>query len=165
MELILTEEVEDLGEVGEVVEVADGYGRNYLLPKGLAVEPTPGNKKRYEKVRKEISQRKEERRERARERAEELEGLELSFKRKAQEEHHLYGSVRKGDIVSAVEEVAGIQLTPEEVNLDSPIEELGQFGVEIGLYEEIHANIKVNVVEEEGEKEGEEEVEGKEEEN
>lgn len=159
MELILTEEVEDLGEVGETIEVADGYGRNYLLPKGLAVEPTPGNRRRYEKVRKEISKKKEERRERARERADELDGLELTFNRKAQEEHHLYGSVRKGDIVSAVEEERGFQLSPDEVVLDSPIEELGQFGVEIRLYEEIHANIKVNVVEEEGEEEEREEEE------
>ncbi|MFP4135471.1 MAG: 50S ribosomal protein L9 [Candidatus Acetothermia bacterium] len=159
MELILTEEVEDLGEVGETVEVADGYGRNYLLPKGLAVEPTTGNRRRYEKVRKEISKKKEERREGARARADELDGLELTFKRKAQEEHHLYGSVRKGDIVSAVEEEAGIGITPEQVQLDSPIEELGQFGVEVRLYEEIHANVKVNVVEEEGEEEVEEKAE------
>ena len=149
MELILTEEVEDLGEVGEKVEVADGYGRNYLLPKGLAVEPTVGNKRRYEKIRKEISQRKEERRERARERADELDGLELIFYRKAQEEHHLYGSVRNNDIVDAIKEETGIELAPDAVRLDSPIEELGQFGVEIRLYEEIHANVKVNVEEEE----------------
>ena len=158
MELILTEEVEDLGEVGEVVEVADGYGRNYLLPKGLAVEPTVGNKRRYEKVRKEISKRKEERRERARARSDELDGLELVFYRRAQEEHHLYGSVRKHDIVDSIKEKTGIDLSPESVVLDSPIEELGQFGVEIRLYEEIHATVKVNVEEEEEEEE-EEEVE------
>lgn len=157
MELILTEEVDDLGEVGEIVEVADGYGRNYLLPKGLAVEPTPGNRKRYEKVRKEISQRKEERRERAKEIAEELDGMEFNYSRKAQEEQHLYGSVRKGDIIEAIEEQAGIELSPENVKLDAPIEELGQFGVEIGLYEEIHANIKVNVAEEKEEETEEEE--------
>ncbi len=158
MELILTEEVEDLGEVGEVVEVADGYGRNYLLPKGLAVEPTAGNRRQYEKVRKEISKRKEERRERARERADELEGLSLVFYRKAQEEEHLYGSVRKKDIVSSIKEETGIELSPEDVGLDSGLEELGQFGVEIRLYEEIHANVKVNVEEEETEEE--EELEG-----
>lgn len=157
MELILTEEVENLGEVGEIVEVADGYGRNYLLPKGIAVEPTEGNRKRWEKVQKEISQQKEERRERARKRADELDGLELNFSRKAQEEHHLYGSVRKGDIVEAIKESTGIELTSEDVRLDSPIEELGQFGVEISLYEEIHGNVKVNVVEEEGEAPEEEE--------
>lgn len=157
MELILTEEVDDLGEVGEIVEVADGYGRNYLLPKGLAVEPTPGNRKRYEKVRKEISQRKEERRERAKEIADELDGMEFNYSRKAQEEQHLYGSVRKGDIIEAIEERAGIELSPENVKLDAPIEELGQFGVEIGLYEEIHANIKVNVAEEKEEETEEEE--------
>ena len=156
MELILTEEVEDLGEVGEVVEVADGYGRNYLLPKGLAVEPTKGNRKRYEKVRKEISKRKEERRERARERADELDGLELVFTRKAQEEHHLYGSVRRHDIVDAVKEETGLELSPDNIQLDGPIEELGQYGVEIRLYEEIHANVKINVEEEEGEVEEEE---------
>lgn len=149
MELILTEEVEDLGEVGETVEVADGYGRNYLLPKGLAVEPTTGNKRRYENIRKEISQRKEERRERAEERADVLDGLELVFYRKAQEEQHLYGSVRKKDIVNSIKDETGIDLSPEAVRLDSPIEELGQFGVEIRLYEEIHANVKVNVEEEE----------------
>lgn len=157
MELILTEEVEDLGEVGEKVEVADGYGRNYLLPKGLAVEPTAGNVKRYEKIRKEISQRKEERRERAEERADELNGLELVFYRKAQEEHHLYGSVRNKDIVDSIKEKTGIELSPDAVRLDGPIEELGQFGVEIRLYEEIHANIKVNVEEEESTEEGQEE--------
>lgn len=157
MELILTEEVEDLGEVGEKVEVADGYGRNYLLPKGLAVEPTAGNVKRYEKIRKEISQRKEERRERAEERADELNGLELVFYRKAQEEHHLYGSVRNKDIVDSIKEETGIVLSPDAVRLDGPIEELGQFGVEIRLYEEIHANIKVNVEEEESTEEGQEE--------
>ncbi|MCF7889661.1 50S ribosomal protein L9 [Candidatus Bipolaricaulota bacterium] len=157
MELILTEEVEDLGEVGEKVEVSDGYGRNYLLPKGLAVEPTVGNKRRYEKIRKEISQKKEERRERAEERADELNGLELVFYRKAQEEHHLYGSVRKKDIVGSIKEETGIDLPPEAVRLDSPIEELGQFGVEIRLYEDIHANIKVNVEEEESTEEEPEE--------
>ncbi|MBS3786586.1 50S ribosomal protein L9 [Candidatus Bipolaricaulota bacterium] len=157
MELILTEEVEDLGEVGEKVEVADGYGRNYLLPKGLAVEPTVGNKRRYEKIRKEISQRREERRERAEERADELNGLELTFYRKAQEESHLYGSVRKKDIVDSINEETGIDTAPEAVRLDSPIEELGQFGVEIRLYEDIHANVKVNVEEEESTEEEPEE--------
>lgn len=159
MELILAEEVEDLGEVGEKVEVSDGYGRNYLLPKGLAVEPTVGNERRYKKVRKEISQRKEERRERAEERADELNGLELVYYRKAQEEHHLYGSVRKKDIVDSIEDETGIDLAPEAVKLDSPIEELGQFGVEIRLYEEIHANIKVNVEEEETPEEEQQEEE------
>ena len=157
MELILTEEVEDLGEVGEKVEVADGYGRNYLLPKGLAVEPTVGNKRRYEKVRKEISQRKEERRSRAEERADKIDGLELVFRRKAQEERHLYGSVRKKDIVDYIKDETGIDLSPEAVRLDSPIEELGQYGVEIRLYEEIHANVKVNVREEESSEEDQEE--------
>lgn len=156
MELILTEEVEDLGEVGEKVEVSDGYGRNYLLPKGLAVEPSVGNKRRYERIRKEISQRKEERRERAEEQADELSGLELAFQRKAQEESHLYGSVRKKDIVDSIKDETGIDLAPEAVRLDSPIEELGQFGVEIRLYEEIHANVKVNVKEESTEEESEE---------
>ena len=149
MELILTEDVENLGEVGEKIEVADGYGRNYLLPKGVAVEPTVGNERRYAKVRKEISQRREERRSRAEERADEIDGLELVFNRKAQEEHHLYGSVRDNDIVDSIKKETGIELTPEAVRLDSPIEELGQFGVEIRLYEDIHANVKVNVEEEE----------------
>lgn len=158
MELILTEEIENLGELGEIVEVADGYGRNYLLPKGLAVEPTEGNKRRYEKVRREISKKKEERRERARELAEKLEGLALTFVRKAQEEHHLYGSVRTGDIVNAVKEKTDIDLDEASVDLGGPIEELGQFGVELRLYEDIHANVKVNVMEE-GEAEDEEEEE------
>ncbi|MFP3952762.1 MAG: 50S ribosomal protein L9 [Candidatus Bipolaricaulota bacterium] len=156
MELILTEDIENLGEMGEVIEVADGYGRNYLVPKGLAVEPTVGNRRRYEKVRREISKKKEERRKHARDIADKLDGLTLSFVRKAQEEHHLYGSVRTGDIVESVKDETEIDLDEASVRLDGPIEELGQFGVEIGLYEDIHANIKVNVVEEE-----EEETEGK----
>ncbi len=151
MELILTEEIENLGELGEVVEVADGYGRNYLLPKGLAVEPTVGNKRRYEKVRREISKKKEERRAHARDIADKLDGLTLTFVRKAQEEHHLYGSVRTGDIVESIKEETDVDLEEASVKLDGPIEKLGQFGVEVGLYEDIHANIKVNVVEEEEE--------------
>jgi len=155
VEVILTEGIESLGEVGEIVEVADGYGRNYLLPKGLAVEPTVGNRRRYEKVRKEISKKKEERRERAQELSDKLDGLVVTFTRKAQEEQHLYGSVRKGDIVSALEEETGVGLDPGSVKLDEPIEELGQFGVEVRLYEDIHANIRVNVVEELEEESGE----------
>ncbi|MBS3812722.1 50S ribosomal protein L9 [Candidatus Bipolaricaulota bacterium] len=161
MELILTEDIENLGEMGEVIEVADGYGRNYLVPKGLAVEPTVGNRRRYEKVRREISKKKEERRKHARDIADKLDGLTLSFVRKAQEEHHLYGSVRTGDIVESVKDETEIDLDEASVRLDGPIEELGQFGVEIGLYEDIHANIKVNVMEEE-EEETEEEAEEKE---
>ena len=92
-----------------------------------------------------------------------MNGLELVFYRKAKEEHHLYCSVRKKDIVDSIKEETGIELSPDAVNLDGPIEELGQFGVEIRLYEEIHANDKVNVEEEEESTTEEEAEEGQEE--
>lgn len=146
MKVLLTQEVEDLGLTGDIVEVADGYGRNYLLPKGLAVEPTEENQRRYEKVREERQERIEERREWAESAKEKLDGLVLEVERKAQEEsERLYGSVRVEDVISLVEEEVGVELKADQVKLDRPIEKLGEFDVPLKLYGEITATLEVHI--------------------
>lgn len=153
MKVLLTEQIESLGMTGDVVEVADGYGRNYLLPKGLAVEPTEENQKKYEKLREKRKEKIEERREWAQEAYEKLDGLQVEVRRKAQEDAEtLYGSVRKEDLVDLVEESVAIELNPGQIDLDRPLEKLGSFEVPLNLYEDIEATIEV-VVRPEGEEE------------
>lgn len=152
LKLILTEEVENLGQVGEEVEVADGYGRNYLLPKGLAVRPTEASKKRFEKVRRGRKKKIAQRREWAEGAVEELDGLAVEIERKAQPESEtLYGSVRKEDIISLVDEAVDIELNPDQIDLPKPIEKVGKFEIPLKLYEELRATLKLNVNPEEPE--------------
>ena len=161
MKLLLTEDVEELGIVGDEIDVADGYGRNYLIPKGLAVKPDSANKKQIEKKRKKRQKQIDERREWAQDVSEELGGQLFEIERKAQEEtRHLYGSVRKEDIVNMVKQNKDIELRNDQIGLDRPIEELGEYGVEVRLYEDISATIKVHVIrsgEEPGENDSSEE--------
>lgn len=153
MKVLLTEEVEDLGMTGDVVDVADGYARNYLLPTRKAVEPTEANKKKYEKVRKKIKKKIEKRRDQAEDAATKLDGLIVDITRKAQEEGNLYGSVRKEDIISLVEEEVGIELGTDQIDLEKPIEKTGDHKVDLRLYEDIGATLRVKVKPEEDEKE------------
>lgn len=146
MEVLLTEDVENLGIVGDIVEVADGYGRNYLLPKGIAVEPTEANQKRYEEKRSKRRREIEKRRKWAEEVIEELQRVLLEVHRKAQQDSDsLYGSVRREDITSLIKEETDIELNPSQVNLDRSIEELGQYSVELQLYEDRTTTVKLDV--------------------
>lgn len=154
MKILLTEKVEDLGMTGDVVEVADGYARNYLLPTRKAVEPTEANEKKYEKVREKKQKKIEKRRESAEEATEKLDGLALDTTRKAQEGGSLYGSVRKEDIKTLVEEEVGVELDLDQIKLEETIENTGEHEVDLALYEDIGAALKVKVEPEEG---GEEE--------
>ena len=153
MKVLLTEEVEDLGMTGDVVDVADGYARNYLLPTRKAVEPTEANKKKYEKVRKKIKKKIEKRRDQAEDAATKLDGLIVDITRKAQEEGNLYGSVRKEDIISLVEEEVGIELGADQIDLKKPIEKTGDHKVDLRLYEDIRATLRVKVKPEDEEEE------------
>ncbi len=154
MKVLLTEKVEDLGMTGDVVEVADGYARNYLLPTRKAVEPTEANRKKYEKVREKKQKKIEKRRESAEEAAEKLDGLVLDTTRKAQEGGSLYGSVRKEDIKTLVEEEVSVELDLDQIKLEETIENTGEHEVDLALYEDIGAALEVKVEPEEG---GEEE--------
>jgi large subunit ribosomal protein L9 len=152
MKIILKQDVDELGLEGDIIQVANGYGRNYLIPKGIALEATPQNKKAFELQRKKI----EVRRVKAREEAENLklkvEGIEITLLQKAGEEGKLYGSVTSMDIASGLEK-QGIVIDRRKILLEKPIKTLGEFEVPVKIYPEITAAIKVVVAPEEGKEE------------
>lgn len=158
MEVLLTKTIEKLGEVGKVMEVADGYARNYLFPKGLAVPPTEHNKKRYQKKREQRITAIKEREKRAKALKEKLEGIVLEFERPAHD-NKLYGSVRRRDIADKIAKEINEKVARSRINLAAPIEELGAYLVDINLYKDISAQVRVRVKEEESKeaKEAEEE--------
>jgi len=148
MEVILVEDVEKLGSEGEVVDVADGYARNYLLPKGLAVEATKGKKKQIKHRKKKRKHKEEEKINEAKEMAAELEKEKFIFPVKAGEQGRLFGSVTSKDIAEKVNN-AGYDIEKKEIDLDDNIKELGIKKVPVKLYKDVYADIKVEVVEKE----------------
>ena len=147
MEIILKEDVEKLGNKGEVVEVADGYARNYLLPKGLAVFATKENLNQLKQQLKKEERKEEERREEAQEIADKLSELELEFAVKAGEEGRLFGSVTDKDIAESIEEEISVEIDKKDIKMDDNIKELGAHKIEIDLYKDIKAELKVKVIE------------------
>lgn len=150
MQVLLTQTVEKLGEPGDIVEVAPGYARNYLIPKGLAVEPTPHNIERFRKVREQRMKELQAREQRARELKEKLDGYLLTFTRKAHDQK-LYSSVRPEEIAAHIEERFGFELEKGRVHLENPIDTLGRHSVKISLYKDIVAEVVVEVKEESAE--------------
>ena len=148
MKVLLIQPVEKLGDIGDVVTVADGYARNYLLPKGLAVEPTEHNLQRYLKFKLAREEELKSREEKAQELRERLDGLTLKFVRPSHGEQ-LYGSVRKEDIAERIKEELGEEVEKGKIELERPIEQVGSYPVKIGLYGDIAAEIVVEVEAEE----------------
>ncbi len=133
MEVLLLKDVKRLGKAGEIKKVADGYGRNYLIPRGLAVLATPGAIRRTE-VQKAIAQQREERiRTDNVAFAERLSELTLTFKVKASEKGRLYGSVTAADIAAEIEKQTGRAIDKRKVQLDEPLRLLGKHRVPIRL--------------------------------
>jgi len=147
MKLLLTQNIDKLGIVGDVVDVSSGYGRNYLLPRGLATQPSETN------TRKLAAARRTAELDRARERAvmealaERLKDVEVTIRARTNEEGVLYGSVGPREIVAALAE-EGYYLKPEQVALDKPIRHLDNVPVEIRLAQDLHSVVKVWVVRE-----------------
>ena len=148
----MTETLENVGHVGEVVDVADGFARNYLLPRGLAVEPTEHNVARYAKERAAHEAELLAREEKAALLRDKLANQKLVFVRKAHDDDRLYGSVRIEDIIAQIEETLGEHIEVSRVQLERPIETLGQHSVTINLYKDISAEVRIRV-DEEGAKE------------
>ncbi len=145
MKIILMQDVENLGEVGEVVEVADGYGRNYLLPRGLAVAATAKNKRQLEHQQHLREHRMARARKEAETLAERLLSVSCRFARKTAEEGRLFGSVTTIDIAAQLEE-AGIGLDRRRLQLDQPIKSVGNFTVPVRLPGDVTSAVKVTVV-------------------
>ena len=148
MEIILRQDVDELGLEGDIVDVANGYARNYLIPKGIGLEATPQNIKGLELQRKKIEVRRLKAKEEAEKLKQELEGMEVTFSQKAGEEGKLYGSVTTMDIASYLEGM-GIVIDRRKIHLDKPIKSLGEFEVQVKIYPEVTGSVKVIVVPEE----------------
>ena len=147
MQIILQEDVEKLGNRGQLVEVAAGYARNYLLPRKLGIEATPGNMKRLEKMRAAFAKVEATEKEAAQKLAEMLAGVSLTLSRKAGESDQLFGSVTSGDISEALE-VQGYKVDKRKITLAEPIKVVGEFEIPVKLHREITATVKLAVTKE-----------------
>ena len=145
MQLILTQDVQHLGKAGALVTVKNGYGRNYLVPKGMAVVADNRNKARLEHERIAIERRVAKRRTDAEGIANRLNGMTLQFERLVGEDDRMFGSVTTRDIVKQLE-VAGLEIDPRKVKLDEPARALGKYEVEVDLSAGVSATLKFWVV-------------------
>lgn len=144
MEVLLRDDVDNLGARGEVVKVRAGYGRNYLLPRGLAVQATPANVKQIEMQRKALLKKATEEKGVAEQQAQLLNDLTLEFARKVGEHGLLYGSVTSMDIAEAFA-AKGYEIERRKITLKEPIKETGEYEVPVKLHREVTANVKVVV--------------------
>lgn len=147
-EVILQEDVDDLGTAGDVVEVAPGYARNYLLPQGFALPATEGNLKRIHEERRREERAAKRVREKAESLASELSGRSITFHKRAGEGGKLFGSVTTEDLVRQLAD-EGVEVERSRVLLDEPIKELGVYSVGVDLHEDVRPELKVWVVAEE----------------
>ena len=150
--ILLTTTVERLGHVGEIVTVADGYARNFLLPRGLAVPPTEHNVARFAKQKAVHEAELLQREEKARFLRDKLADMTLRFERKAHDDDRLYGSVRAEDVTGQIEELLGEHIETSRLQLEHPIETLGAHAVTVNLYRDIAVEVRIQV-DEEGSKE------------
>jgi large subunit ribosomal protein L9 len=145
MKVVLTQDMESLGLGGEIVNVAKGYARNYLIPRGMALEATEQNIKLTERQRKNIEIKRIKAKEEALKVKERLSGISVTIAQKVGEEDKLYGSVTTMDIAEQLEK-QGITVERRRMVLDKPIKTLGDFTVTVKLHPDVSASIKVVVV-------------------
>jgi len=141
MNVILTEDIQSLGRIGEVVKVAPGYARNYLLPKGLALTATGRNVNELDHRKRILAQKREKVRQQRLSVAEKLNQLQITVKRKVVEEDKLYGSVNVAEIVRILGE-QGFEIDRKDIKLAQPIKELGTFPVPVRIDADITAEVK-----------------------
>jgi len=142
MEVILKEDVTKLGSRGDVVKVAEGYGRNYLLPRKLAIEATSGNKKVIEQMKAASLRRSAKEKAQAEELAKQFDGVSISFSRKSGEHDQLFGSVTSSDLADALEK-KGFNVDRRKIQLHEPLKTLGEFTVPIRLHKDVTTHFKV----------------------
>lgn len=145
MEVILRESVEKLGHPGDVVKVSPGFARNYLLPRGIAYEATPGNLKRIAQEKERLEAAENARRAAAQEMAAKLEPVSLTFSARVGEEGKLFGSVTSSDIAHQLE-AQGIKLEKRMIDLHEPIRALGVYKVPVKLHADVKSEVKVWVI-------------------
>lgn len=146
MKLILTQDVSGLGAPGDVVEVKDGYGRNYLLPRGLATAWTKGGEKQVAQIKRARDVREVRDLDSAQAIKSSLEGLKVKVAARAGDTGRLFGAITVGDVVSAVEAAGGPAVDKRKVTIVSPIKVLGAHKIEVRVHPEVLANMTVDVV-------------------
>ncbi len=144
MKVILRTEVENLGRFGDCVKVARGYARNYLIPRGLALEFTPGNQRQFDAEREGWLKKEAVRRENAEAVAAKISAVALSFTRKAGDEGKFFGSVTVHDIADSLA-AQGFELEKKNIKLAEPIKSAGEFVVPVKVHTDIYADVKVTV--------------------
>jgi large subunit ribosomal protein L9 len=149
MEVILKEDVANLGHRGDVVKVADGYGRNFLLPRKLALQATLANKAIIEQMKSAAVRRSAEEKVQAQELLTKLEPITLTFTRKSGENGQLFGSVTSADLAGELA-AKGFDIDRRKIQLSEPIKSLGDFTISIKLHREVTAHLRVNVAGEAG---------------
>ena len=145
MQIILTQDVENLGKAGELVSVRPGYGRNYLVPRGFAVSATVHNKNRLEHEKAVIARKVEKERATANEIATRINGMTLQFERQVGEDEKLFGSVTSRDIAEQLKK-ANVEIDHRWVQLDQPVKALGKYEVPVRLAAGVIATLKFWVV-------------------
>jgi large subunit ribosomal protein L9 len=153
MEVILREHVDNLGERGQIVKVADGFARNYLLPRKLALPATAGNRKHVERERRIVETREAEEKASAEAIATRLATVEIAIARRVGDTEQLYGSVTAADIVDYLK-AKGFEVDRRKLILPEPIKAIGEFAVPLKLHREVTVPLKVQVVKEGAVKEG-----------
>jgi large subunit ribosomal protein L9 len=148
MKVILKSDMEDLGYEGDVVDVAKGYARNYLIPKEFAVEATDRNIKMFEQMKRKIEVRKLRAKEEAQQLRDRLAEMTVEISQKAGEEGKLYGSVTSMDLAEEIEK-QGVVLDRRKILLDKPIKSVGEYDVPVKIYQEVIGQVKVVVSPEE----------------
>lgn len=145
MKVILLEDVDRLGKVGEVITVKEGYARNYLIPNNKAKIATPGNMKILEAIKKKRALEESKKLDEVKKRADKISGLSLTIAAQAGEEDKLFGSVSNDDIADALAE-QGLTIDRKDIIIDEPIKKLGAYQVTVKLHPEVKATLRVWVV-------------------
>ncbi|MFC5185925.1 50S ribosomal protein L9 [Actinomadura harenae] len=147
MKLILTQQVTGLGEPGDVIEVRDGYGRNYLVPRGFAIQWTRGAEKQIDSIKKARSAREIATVEHAKEIAGRLQALKVNLRTRTGANGRLFGAVTAADIAAAVQAADGPELDKRRIEIGNPIKTVGTHRVSVRLHPEVSASIDVDVLE------------------
>src|SRR5436190_22227898 len=144
MEVILQKTIDNLGRAGQVVKVADGYARNYLLPKKLAYPATPGNLKVIEFERQSLLRKETKQKEDAEKLLQMLDKVEVTIRRKVGEHNALYGSVTNSDVADELEK-KGFQIEKRKIFMEDHIKTIGEFSIPVRLFKDVTAHVKLKV--------------------
>ena len=151
MKIILLKRIRGLGNVGEIVSVKDGYGRNYLIPKGIAVRATQENEERVLAQKAQLEVQNAEALKTAAAVGKKIDGKDITFIKQCGDDGRLYGSVSAKDIADEASKISGINITHSHVFLSNPIKSLGIYEVEVELHADLVCNIIINVARSESE--------------